>query len=118
MARYSVRSGTLLKVMHRIRLHTAAGAFATLLAMIPWKVLQASGMAEERAASIAGALLAVTAVVAFAARNTPFAQKSFFVPAYREAFEVRAFLRSFAAYAFTMLALAIGLWIYWANAQP
>jgi hypothetical protein len=101
--------------MNRVRFHTGAGAFATLLVMIPWKVLQAGGMAEERAASIAGVMLAIAAAVALAIRRMPFAQKSFDMPAFRERFEVSAFLRAFAAYSFVLIALGVGLYVVYAR---
>lgn len=96
--------------MHRVKAHTAAGAFATLLVMIPWKVLQARGLDEVRAASVAGVLLGAAAVAALAARGTRLARRAYFMPAFRESFEVSAFLRAFAAYAFALLALGVGLW--------
>lgn len=106
------------RLMHRIRVHTAAGAFATLLIMIPWKLLHAGGMPEERAASIAAVMLALAAVVALAMRRAPFARKSFDMPVFRETFEVTAFLRAFASYAFVLIALGVGLWISFTNSRP
>jgi len=99
--------------MHRVRFHTAAGAFTTLLAMLPWKLLEAAGMSEDHAASFAGAILALTALAALWARRFALLQKSFELPAFRETFEVSAYLRAFAAYAFALLLLlGGGFWAF------
>lgn len=96
----------------RARLHTAAGAFATLLAMIPWKILEALGFAESQAAIAAGAFLALAALAALGAQHAPFAQRSFYVAWARETFEVSAFVRAFARYAIALLVLFTGLWFF------
>ncbi len=86
--------------------------------MIPWKLLEAAGVSEPVAAAVALALLGVAALVALAARRTAFARRSYFMPVFREAFEVSAFLRAFAAYAGALVALALVGGLLWLRASP
>jgi len=97
---------------YRVRLETAAGAFATLGALAPWEALQAAGWSEDHAAYVAGGLLTVAALVALAVRHAQFAQKSFHIAMYNETFRLSAFLRDFAFFALTLVTLAAALLVY------
>ncbi len=97
---------------YRVPVDTAAGGFATLAAMIPWKVLEGVGASEDTAAAVAGALLLGAAVAALAARGAPFAQRQFEVAIYREQFRVPRFLQAFACFALAELALFGGIWLF------
>lgn len=98
--------------VNRTRVDTAAGGFATLAALAPWEILKVAGLSEEHAWYIAGAMLGIAAIVAFAVRNATFAQRSFDLPPFRETFEVRRFLCAFALFAFAELALVGGVFVW------
>lgn len=90
--------------VYRTRADTAAGAFSTLLVMIPWKVLEAYGMDETQAASVAGGLLLVLSVAAFAAHRHVRAE--FALSIYGgEKFSWSNYLRDFAMFAWAMMTL-------------
>lgn len=97
---------------YRVPLHTGAGAFSTLIVLVPWQGLEAAGLGEGAAASIAGGCLFVLAVAALLAHRAPFAQKEAYVAVFRETFRVPDYLRAFALYAFAELALVAGLLAY------
>jgi hypothetical protein len=103
---------------YRVPLHTAAGAFSTLIVLVPWHVLEAAGLDEDSAASIAGVCLFGLALAALALRRAPFAQKELRVAAYSEIFHLPSYLRAFAMYAFAELALVVGILIYLRVSTP
>jgi len=88
------------------------GGFATLLALVPWEILKALGWSEERATYAAFALLFLAACGAIVLSRKPSAQRVFPISWLQEDFHVDNFLRGFAGYAFTLLALFGGLWIF------
>jgi hypothetical protein len=101
--------------VHHAKLHTGAAAFATLLALIPWEVLKAAGVREELAAYAAAALLGLAAIAALGARSHSLGQRAFHIKAFRETFEMQAFLRDFAAFAFVELALGAMILVFLAT---
>ena len=82
---------------YRARLDTGAAAFSTLVVLVPWKLFEAAGLDEDRAAAYAGVVLAVLAALALAARRAPLSAKSWHVAFARESFDLRRYLRDFAA---------------------
>jgi hypothetical protein len=101
----------------RAKVHTAAAAFATLLALIPWELLRAAGVSEELSFYAAAALLGFAAIAALGMRSHSLGHRAFHIKALRETFEVQGFLRDFAVFAFTELALAGVILIFLATAR-
>jgi len=97
---------------HRLPAHTAAGGFATLVVMVPWKILEACGLPEGRAAALSAGLLLMAAIAALALRRAPFAQKQFPLKLYRETFQLSMFLQAFGIFALAELALVGGLYLF------
>jgi hypothetical protein len=102
----------------RVPLHTGAGAFSTLIVLVPWQGLEAAGLDEDAAASIGAACLFVLAVAALLVRGAPFAQKEAHLTLFRETFRVPDYLRAFALYAFAELALVAALLAYHHASSP
>lgn len=101
--------------MRQAKVHTATAAFATLLALIPWQLLRDAGVSEELSFYATAALLGLAAIAALGMRSHSLGQRAFRMKALRETFEVQGFLRDFAVFAFTELALAGVIMIFLAT---
>ncbi len=98
--------------MIHIRFDKGMGGFATLLAMVPWEILQMLGWSEEHATYAACALLFVAACCAIMLSRRPSMQRVVPISWLREDFHVDNFLRGFAGYGLALLACFAGLAIF------
>ena len=80
--------------------------------LVPWEVLKAGGVDAESAGFAAAGCLALLALAALLLCRAPSLQKQFYVGVFRESFSVPQFLRAFAWYAFALLGLAGGIWLF------
>jgi hypothetical protein len=99
--------------LSRVPAHTAAGGFSTLIAMVPWKLAEASGLSEDTGAQLGGLFLAVLAMAAWTLRKAPWVRARNYPIAlfHGEVFSLAHYLRDFAAFSLVMLLLFGGIWI-------
>lgn len=99
-----------MSVSYRTRVETYAGAMSMLFALIPFEVSKALGSSEDQAFVVAWYALLGLVVVALLLRASPLARKTFHLKVYSEDFSVSNYLRAFALYSLTMLALSAFAW--------